>query len=243
MTLTEAGHDWGCGSVWTFAACYPDKCVAVCGMTVPYMFANLGADQLMESVDRELYPASEYPYGQWSYMVFYQTNFDRATAFFDADPTAVLRALYTKGSPEAVKRPAVTANVCKDGGWFGGTEKPNPGLRLIPSEHLSIDEETMTELVRAMQKTGFYPADAWYMNNARNRQYTLEKRRNDGVLTMPVLFVHAAYDPVCTSNKPKMSDEMRRNCKDLTECTIEAGHWVVSSPGEASDCFPLLSKC
>ena len=40
--LTIVGHDWGCGSVWTFAAHYPEQCIAAAGMCVPYGIIELG---------------------------------------------------------------------------------------------------------------------------------------------------------------------------------------------------------
>ena len=59
------GHDWGCGAVWLFAAHYPERCVAVAGLTVPYRVLELGLDELVKHVDRNLYPADQFPYGQW----------------------------------------------------------------------------------------------------------------------------------------------------------------------------------
>jgi soluble epoxide hydrolase/lipid-phosphate phosphatase len=188
--LTFTGHDWGCGSVWTFAAHYPEHCIAAAGLCVPYAALELGLEEAFKTVDRDLYPEDKYPYGQWSYQVFYEQNFEQASAFFDSDIPAFLRASRVKGNPEAASKPAPLATIVEDGGWMGGAEKPDPKFRHIPLEMTVYEsEEVFQEFVAAMEKTGFWPGDAWYLNHKRNRAYTLEKRKNDGVIDFPVLFV------------------------------------------------------
>lgn len=79
---------------------------------------------------------------------------------------------------------------------MGGAEKPDPKFKHIPLEMTVYEsEEAYQELVAAMEKTSFWPGDAWYMNHASNRAYTLEKRKNDGNLEMPVLFVSCNVFP------------------------------------------------
>jgi soluble epoxide hydrolase/lipid-phosphate phosphatase len=188
--LIITGHDWGCGSVWTFAAHYPEHCVAAAGLCVPYGALELGLEEALKTVDRDLYPEDKYPYGQWSYQVFYEQNFEKASAFFDSDIPAFLRASRLKGNPEAASKPAPLSTIVQDGGWMGGAEKPDPKFRQIPLEMTVYEsEESFQEFVAAMEKTGFWPGDAWYLNHKRNRAYTLEKRKNDGIIDFPVLFV------------------------------------------------------
>ena len=54
-------------------------------------------------------------------------------------------------------------------------------------------EESYQEFVAAMEKTGFWPGDAWYSNHTANRAYTLEKRKNEGNIEFPVLFVSRLF--------------------------------------------------
>lgn len=151
---------------------------------------ELGIEEAVKTVDRNIYPEDQYPHGQWSYQVFYENNFEKASAFFDADIPAVLRASRLRGAPQEPGKPSPLATVAKDGGWFGGAEKPDPNFRHIPLEMTVYEsEESYQEFVAAMEKTGFWPADAWYSNHAANRAYILEKRKNEGVLEFPVLFV------------------------------------------------------
>jgi soluble epoxide hydrolase/lipid-phosphate phosphatase len=186
----NTGHDWGCGSVWTFAAHYPEHCIAAAGMCIPYGIFELGLDEVIKTVDRDMYPEDEFPYGQWSYQIFYERNFEQASEFFDADIPAFLRAARLKGTPGTEDKPASLAYIVKDNGWMGGAEKPDAKYRHIPLEMTVYEsEESYQEFVAAMEKTGFWPGDAWYLNHAANRAYTLEKRKNDGNLEFPVLFV------------------------------------------------------
>lgn len=222
-------------------------------MCVPYGAIEFGLDELLKTVDRDIYPEAEYPYGQWAYQKFYESDFEKASAFFDADIPAFLRASRTKGNPNAVGKPAPLAHIVTDGGWMGGAEKPDPKFRHIPLEYTVYEsEDAYNEFVAAMEKTGFWPADAWYMNHERNRAYTLEKRKNGGDLEFPVLFVrtsrarcaafdlaltdadqvHATYDTVCATDNPKLMARMRQQCKNLKEARVDASHWVAEEKPE-----------
>ena len=46
------------------------------------------------------------------------------------------------------------------------------------------------------------------------------------MLRLPVLFVHATYDVVCETVDSQLADPMRRDCTDLTERVVDAGHWM-----------------
>ena len=151
---------------------------------------ELGLDELLKTVDRDLYPEDQYPHGQWSYQIFYEQNSERASAVFDADIPAFARASRLRGKPGDEDKPASLANIVKDNGWLGGADKPDPKFRHIPLEMTVYEsEESYQEFVAAMEKTGFWPGDAWYLNHAANRAYTLEKRKNEGNLEFQVLFV------------------------------------------------------
>jgi hypothetical protein len=163
-------------------------------MCVPYGIIELGLEELVKTVDRDIYPEDQYPYGQWSYQAYYEQSFEEASAFFDADIPALLRASRVRGQPSSGKEVSPLAHVLKDGGWLGGGEKPDPKFRHIPLEMTVYEsEESFQEFVAAMEKTGFWPGDAWYSNHAANRKYTLEKRKNDGNIEFPVLFVSPPF--------------------------------------------------
>ena len=130
------GHDWGCGAVWSFAEQYPEKTIAVCGMAVPSHGLELGLQEVMKYINRETYPEDKFPYGQWDYQQFYIESFDKATAWFEKDPAAFLRAGYSKGSPSSLGQPAFTSQVRSAGGWFGGVAEPDPKWKQIP-EHFA----------------------------------------------------------------------------------------------------------
>lgn len=218
-------HDWGCGTLWSIARTHPEVCKALCGMTVPYGVLELGLEEALKYVNRDMYPEDEYPWGQWSYQAFYEQNFDKATEWFDKDIRGFLKAGFTMGNPDGAGKPGPLANVVKDGGWFGGIEKP-PSASHIPDEYACIDKETFEELVAAMEKTGFWAADAWYLNHKANRAFNLENAKNNGELKMPVLFIEAKYDTTCDTSNSRLGEPQEKLCKDLTFVSIAAGHFV-----------------
>lgn len=229
------GHDWGCGTLWTLANTRPDVCRAVAGLCVPYATLELGLDALLATIDRKMYPEAEYPYGQWSYQVFYEQSYDKAVAGHNQDVASFLRAMSRPGKAEAATTIARTTNVLKDGGWMGGK-----GIPVIPEdldESSVYGKDLMRELIAAMQKTGFGPGDAWYMNHKANREHNTKEAKNEGLkLKMPVHFIHAAWDGVCLTTKgTKLADPMREKCERLTESVIEAAHWVASEKSEETN--------
>ena len=69
------------------------------------------------------------------------------------------------------------------------------------------------------------------MNNERNLAYA-DRVRDGGALRLPVLFPHATYDVVCETFDSQLAEPMRRDCGDLTERVVDAGHWM---PQERAD--------
>jgi len=217
------GHDWGCGPLWALASHHPEVCRAIVGISVPYRTIEMGLPTLFEAIDRELYPEAEYPHGQWDYQVFYEqspTAFDQQ---MQGDPAKCMKAIYSRGRAERGRGVAATATVTRAGGWFGGPEAALPD---VPLAMTVLDQDLLDQLVASVRRNGFHGATAWYLNHAANRKYTLETSVADGVLEMPVLFVHTEYDAVCqTVHNPRLTAEMRRLCRNLNEFVVRAGHW------------------
>ena len=63
------------------------------------------------------------------------------------------------------------------------------------------------------------------MNHARNLNYA-KKALNDGRLTLPVLFLHGAFDYTCATINSRLAEPMRASCADLTEVVVQSGHWM-----------------
>lgn len=74
----------------------------------------------MKFVNRDMYPEDKFPWAQWSYQKFYEDEFEKATAWYEKDAAAFIRAGYAKGKPDSLGKPAITSNVNEVGGWFGG---------------------------------------------------------------------------------------------------------------------------
>lgn len=226
------GHDWGCGPLWAIASHHPEVCKGVISMSVPYRTLELGLQHLISLVDRELYPEHEFPYGQFDYQVFYEQDSDAVDRQLGSDIPTNVKLLFSKGSPEVGRAHARTSNVTKNKGWFGGPNAPVPQL---PLNRTVIDDDLFQELTKGLSKNGFRGASSWYLNHGANEKYA-GKSVNDGRLKMPVLFIHTEYDAVCqTVYNPKFTDEMRRQCPNLSEFIIKAGHWgMLECPDETN---------
>jgi pimeloyl-ACP methyl ester carboxylesterase len=214
------GHDWGSPVVWNIAAHHPEKSIGVAGLCVPYLAAGFTLENMVPLVDRTLYPEAEYPVGQWDYQVFYEESFDKACKGFEANVRNVVKALFRKGDPNAVGKPGRLAAVRKDGGWFGGGACPD-----VPRDSDVITEADLEAYTAALTRNGFFGPDSWYMNRKANGAYA-RTSKNGGKLSMPVLFLHGAYDTTCETIRSRLADPMRRDCSDLTEVVVRSGHWM-----------------
>ena len=218
------------GLLSSFVAHHPEKCKAAVFLSIPYRSAELGLEHLVTTVDRDMYPEDQYPYGQWDYMRFYEENFEKAVAYFESEIPGLAKAVYSRNPPAPLDKPAIFSTVRQRGSFFGPNGPPKP--EEVPFE-LLVDQETLDAFIAAMQKTGFAPACAWYMNHKENHAYNLNVP-NDGVLEIPVLCISSTYDGACLPQS-RLGDEMRRLCKNLTEITLDANHWIqVEKPNETN---------
>jgi len=215
------GHDWGAPVVWSLASHHRERCVGVANLCVPYPALGFSPRSNALYIDRALYPEAEYPAGQWDYQLFYKENFARAQTVFEADVAATVKMLFRRGKPEAMGKPSPLAHVRRDGGWFGGADRaPDP-----PLDTAVLSAEDAATYTEALQRNGFFGPDAWYMNHERNRQYAASAPHGPRI-ELPVLFLHARYDTVCTTLTSRMAEPMREHCAQLTEGVVASGHWM-----------------
>ncbi|MFI4974911.1 MAG: alpha/beta fold hydrolase [Caulobacterales bacterium] len=215
------GHDWGAPVVWSLAQQHPERCHGVANLCVPYIPDGFAPEKIIALADRSVYPEARFPAAQWDYMLFYRENFDAAHKAFEANVRATVKALFRAGSPDGKGQSAITAAVRANGGWFGPGQ-PAPDL---PRDATVLTEEDENRYTAALERNGFSGPDSWYMNGDANVAYA-GRAKAGGRLTMPVLFLHAAYDYVCETIDSRLAEPMRANCANLTEATVNSGHWM-----------------
>ncbi len=223
------GHDWGSPVVWNIASHHPERCDAVANLCVPYYTLERGLHHTLALVDRNLYPESEFPFGQWDYMRYYEENFAEAIAPMDANVYKFVKLLFRKGNPEGEGQRAVTATARRNHGLLGGGNVPD-----VPRDSDVVTEEDLSVYVSSLERNGFFGPSAWYTNHPANAAYA-KSARNDGYLDMPVLFLAAQYDYVCECTHSRLAEPMRTYCRKLNESTIRSGHWMAQEkPAEVN---------
>ena len=223
------GHDWGSPVVWNIASHHPERVHGMASLCVPYGTVERGFEPLLELVDRDVYPIDQYPVGQWDYLRHYEESFTEACAVMDSDPYAMVSLLFRAGDPSGVGRPAVTATVRAQGGWFGGGQPPR-----VPLDPAVLTEPDALAYAAALERNGFFGPNAWYLNHERNAEYAA-RARNDGRIDLPVLFLGGAFDHVVETVRSRLAEPMRGLCSDLTEHVVASGHWMAQEkPAEVN---------
>lgn len=218
------GHDWGAGLVWAFAAQQPDKCVGVCGLTVPYRTLESGGlDGVVALSNRDIYPADQFPLAQWDYQAFHSESPEASASLLRANVTNTVKAVYRAGKSTAYGQPAPTAYMRKIGGWWGGLpEAPDTPFE---TTFFKDNKPGFDRMVAEFERNGFEGPNAYYLNHKANQEYA-KKAPNGAVLKYPVLFMEARWDSTCDTSLSRLSEPMRELCEDLTEVSIESGHWL-----------------
>ena len=215
------GHDQGSPVTGALASHYPERCRAAVFVSLPYFPTAFAIPTLLSLVDRDLYPANEYPDGPWDYYRFYLTHFDQATEDFDADVSASLAAIYRQGNPAGVGQVYRSATITSGGGWFGEARHA-PAITPDPAMWPVDDFAALTD---AFHKHGFRPPNAWYLNDDDNIAYAHEGQ-NDGRLSLPVLFLNGDLDALCDVTRSPLGGPMRAACERLAITTLSSGHWL-----------------
>ena len=215
------GHDWGSPVVWSLGSHHPDRCLGLVNLCVPYLPGGVAPAKTIPLVDRAVYPEAEFPAGQWEYQLFYEENFAKAVSDFEANVTDTVKALFRKGSAAGKGQPSRTAMVRRDGGWFGGAGR----APAVPRDGEVLSEADLSIYAASLRRNGFFGPDSWYMNHTRNIAYA-EQARDNGRLSMPVLFLHGAFDYTCETLDSRLAEPMRDHCADLSEVVVRSGHWM-----------------
>ena len=215
------GHDLGSPVAGVVASHHPERSRGVVLVSVPYFPDGFALANLLPLVNRQVYPADEYPDGPWDYYRFYVTHFDQTVSDFNADIPATLAAIYRPGDPASKGQIYRSALVTRRGGWFGPAHRA-PAVTPDPALWPPADFDA---LVAAFRVTGFRPANAWYLNDDPNIAYA-HAAPNGGHLRQPVLFVNGNFDGLCDIGLSRIADPMRQACSDISVTDQLAGNWL-----------------
>jgi pimeloyl-ACP methyl ester carboxylesterase len=205
----------------SLAAHHAKRVRGVVFISVPYAPQAFALPSLLPLIDRKLYPADQYPDGQWDYYRFYLTHFDQTVTDFNADIPASLAAIYRSGNPESVGKVYRSAVITRNGGWFGSTHHA-PAAQPDPALWPHAD---FASLVEAFRLTGFRPGNSWYLNDSANIAYA-HAAPDGGRLRQPVLFINGDFDGLCDITHNRFGEPMRSACQDLTWTSLPSGHWL-----------------
>jgi pimeloyl-ACP methyl ester carboxylesterase len=98
------GHDWGCVVVGELVAHQPKRSRGVVLTSLAYQPDGHALRTIVPLVDRTIYPADQYPDGQWDYYRYYNTHFEGAVADLDADLQHRWRRSFGQATPPASAR-------------------------------------------------------------------------------------------------------------------------------------------
>jgi soluble epoxide hydrolase/lipid-phosphate phosphatase len=224
------GHDWGSGIVWALVAHHPEVCVGVASLCIPFRTLELGLESQLALVNRDIYPIDQYPWGQFDYQIYYLDHSDRATQVMEVEPGNTIKSIFVPANSARYGLPGPTSTVVRDGGWFGGNSRA-PEVELSQTV---LDESLFESLEGSLKRNGFFGPTAYYLNHDANHNYSTTSV-DGGVLTVPALFIEARFDRVYTTSISRLCEPMRKYCQNLTECSIEAGHYVgIERPQEVN---------
>jgi pimeloyl-ACP methyl ester carboxylesterase len=215
------GHDLGCPVASALAAHHAARCRGLVLVSVLYLPEGFALPKLVALVDRQLYPADQYPDGQWDYYRFYLTHFDQTVSDFDADIPASLASIYRSGNPASEGKVSPSALFTLNRGRYGSAHRA-PATPPDPALWLPTDFDALCE---AFLAHGFRPANAWYLNDTANIAYA-RAAPDAGVLQQPVLFINGERDPICDINRSRLGEPMRSACRELSVTHLAGGHWL-----------------
>ena len=195
------GHDWGSPVVWSIAQHHPERCHGVVSLCVPYIPEGFAPETIIPLSNRKTYPEDHFPAAQWDYQLFYRENFDAARAGFESSVRDTVRVLFQAGDPNGRGKPARTAFIRANLGWFGKANR----APTVPRDSTVLTEEDEHRYVASLERNGFFGPDSWYMNSDANAAFAKRAKKN-WHLTMPVLFLHAAYDYVCETIESRLAE-------------------------------------
>ena len=208
------GQDWGCLVAWMTALLYPQTCVAVMGLSVPFWRFS---DAWLNRPDAE---------DKFWYMKYFQT-IGLAESILDQDLKKSLRTIYWALSADS-----------PSGTWMGQLDHAANAnlLDVLPEPgkfSAWLSDEDLDYYVAQYQDGGFGPPINWYRNIPAGIEFLRDKQ--DLRFTQPAAFAIGElddvglYDPAWQTTFADDFDDLR-----FVEIVKDAGHWLQAEQPEAT---------
>ena len=232
------GHDWGSPVIWNIALHHPEAVKGLVSLCVSFGWGG-HPNSYLSTVNSDVYPIDEYPYGQWDYMFFYLDNFELVLEQMEEDLEKFLAITFRRPSEETISMfntaegyKSPTALITKNGGWF--RQDGYLGLNTMPE--IKFDNKIFSDkkakfYIDTFKKNGLRGPNSWYMNGAKNDDYAKELG-GFTTISKPVLFIAGENDSVLT---PETNSHNAMACTNLTEKSLPTGHWMaMEKPDEVN---------
>lgn len=78
------------------------------------------------------------------------------------------------------------------------------------------------------KRKGYFGSTACYVGDKANKEYANANANAVATLDlpMPVFYIETLKDSVCETMTSRLADPQRRHCMNLTETSLDAGHWA-----------------
>ena len=206
------GHDWGSPVVWSMASHHPD---ALRRRGEP--LRALSRDGLRAArpcvplVDRTVYPEARVSGRAVGLPALLRGELRQGARGLRGQLAQHREGAVPQGRSRAARASRRAPRSCAaNGGWFGGAgQAPD-----LPRDADVLTEEDLEAYAAALTRNGFFGPGLLVHEPRAQRRLRRSARRTAASSTMPVLFLHGAYDYTCETVDSRLAEPMRRDCAE-----------------------------
>jgi len=205
--VVSLGHDWGCALAQRFYNYFPERCLGLVMVNVPY---NAPGDQPF-NLDATNQMTTKF-FGYPAFAYWYLLSSEDGYKLLDSNISGVFSVLHS--APEA---------------WLD-TICAVDGLKNFLAENKSLPtepyatEEMKQAFISRFSRDGFAAPSCWYKATLNNHQSFEADKVKTIIVEVPSLFIGFDGDKVCRPEGIGMA-VMKGQLPKLTNVTLSGGHW------------------